>query len=98
MDHLAALLLHENSQRRSNCKVFHFLNACKKRPNGICTYSFKNCQNCRLKKCDGIPSSLPTSNDQVDGERKGPVLQGYQQKSRLPLHIKDQDHPSLAYK
>ena len=50
------------------------------------------------KKCDGIPSSLPTSNDQVDGERKGPVLQGYQQKSRLPLHIKDQDHPLLAYK
>ena len=53
-------------QTRFNCEGFEFLNDCKKRPNGLCTYNFRQCQNCKLTKCDGkrtsgskVPGKLP---------------------------------------
>ena len=48
-------------QTRYKCEGFQFLDDCKKRPNGACTYSFRGCQNCKLEKCDGRrPSGTPT--------------------------------------
>ena len=44
-------------QTRFKCEGFQFLNDCKNKPNGLCTYSFRNCQNCKLTKCDGKPAS-----------------------------------------
>ena len=40
-------------QTRFKCEGFEFLKDCKNRPNGLCNYSFKQCQNCKLTKCDG---------------------------------------------
>ena len=47
-------------QTRFKCEGFKFLKDCKNRPNGRCTYNFRNCQNCKLQKCDGSSSSLTT--------------------------------------
>ena len=46
-------------QTRYKCEGFQFLDDCKNRPNGLCNYSFRTCQNCKLVKCDG-GSNKPT--------------------------------------
>jgi len=43
-------------QTRFKCEGFEFLNGCTTKPNGLCTYSFRQCQNCKLTKCDGKPA------------------------------------------
>ena len=45
-------------QTRFKCEGFEFLKDCKNRPNGLCNYSFRQCQNCKLTKCDGKKSTV----------------------------------------
>ena len=75
-------------QTRFKCEGFQFLNDCKKRPNGLCTYSFKTCQNCKLKKCDGKPSSLPTTKRPSGLGTKRPGSSGLPTKRPAPLTSK----------
>lgn len=44
-------------QTRFKCEGFEFFNDCRKKTNGLCTYNFRQCQNCKLKKCDGKPAA-----------------------------------------